>query len=123
MRLQKLPRALFTNHQTIFPRHYERYQKIPRKLLRSQTIFSQTMINGVMIICMPRYFYRSNYPKAAKEDDIGLTNLFVAFTHAIGLSHYFSFTPPLFDRDAWRAQHGAGSKKDYDHTTNPPISQ
>lgn len=77
----------------------------------------------VIIICMPRHFYRINNPKAAKNDDIGLSNAFVAFTRIIGLGRFFSFTPPLFDRDAWRAQHGAGSKKDYDTNTNPPISQ
>ena len=80
------------------------------------------MINGVMIIYMPRHFYRINFPKAAHDDDIGLSNAFVAFTHAIGLKRFFSFTPPVFDRDAWRAEHG-GDKKDYDPTTNPPISQ
>lgn len=58
----------------------------------------------------PRHFARINNPKAAKEDDIGLTNAFVAFTHAIGLGNYFSYTPPLFDRDAWRAEHGGGKK-------------
>lgn len=63
-----------------------------------------------------------NNPKAAKEDDIGYTNAFVSITHSIGLGKYFSFIPPLFDRVAWRAEHG-GDKKDYDHNTNPPISQ
>jgi hypothetical protein len=72
---------------------------------------------------MPRHFYRLNNPKQANQDDIDLTNLFVAFTHVIGLSRFFSFTPPVFDREAWRAAHEAGDKKDYDTTTNPPISQ
>lgn len=85
----------------------------------------------------PRHFYRANYPRQAKDNDIGLSNAFVAFTHAIGLSNYFSFTPPIFDRDAWRGQHSGreevvdpyivdeiwgGDKKDYDHTSNPPSS-
>ena len=60
-----------------------------------------------------------NFPKAANEDDVGLSNAFVAFTHAIGLSKYFSFTPPNFDRGAWRAAHQAGDKKDYDPTKTP----
>lgn len=71
---------------------------------------------------MPRHFYRMNFPKAAKEDDIGLTNGFVSITHKMGLSRFFSFVPPLFDRDAWRAEHG-GDKKDYDHTPNTPNKQ
>lgn len=74
----------------------------------------------------PRHFYRANYPRQAKDNDIGLSNAFVAFTHAIGLGRFFSFTPPLFDRDAWRDEHGGGAeggdKKDYDHTPNPPSS-
>ena len=45
---------------------------------------------------MARHFYRLNNPKAAKQEDIGLTNTFVAFTHSIGLSRFFSFIPPLF---------------------------
>jgi len=45
---------------------------------------------------MARHFYRLNNPKAAKQEDIGLTNAFVAFTHTIGLSRFFSFIPPLF---------------------------
>lgn len=77
---------------------------------------------GVMIIYMPRHFYRINYPKAAHDDDVSLSNAFVAFTHAIGLKRFFSFTPPVFDEDVWRAENG-GDKKDYDPTTNPPISQ
>jgi hypothetical protein len=54
---------------------------------------------------MPRHFHRMSNPQAAKNDDIGLTNTFVAFTHAIGLRRFFSFTPPIFDRGAWRAEH------------------
>ena len=81
------------------------------------------MINGVMIICMPRHFYRVNYPNQANDNDRGLHNAFVAFTHLIGLKKYFSFIPPVFDRDEWRAEHGAGSKKDYDHTIYPPNKQ
>lgn len=80
-------------------------------------------INGVMIYYMARHFYRFNYPNRAKDIDTGLSNAFVAFTHAIGLSRFFSFTPPIFDEAAWRAAHQAGDKKDYDPTTNPPISQ
>ena len=72
---------------------------------------------------MARHFYRMNFPKPAKDNDIGLSNAFVAFTKVIGLGRFFSFTPPLFDRGAWRAQHEAGDKKDYDHTTNPPNKQ
>jgi hypothetical protein len=72
-----------------------------------------------MMYCMARHFYRLNNPKAAKNDDIGLTNAFVAFTHAIGLSKFFSFVPPLFDRGAWRASHEAGHEEDYDPTQNP----
>lgn len=41
----------------------------------------------------PRHFYRAAYPKQAMKDDIGLHNAFVAFTHAIGLSKYFSYIP------------------------------
>jgi hypothetical protein len=41
----------------------------------------------------PRHFYRAAYPKQAALDDIGLHNAFVAFTHAIGLSKYFSYVP------------------------------
>jgi len=63
------------------------------------------------------------YPNQAKDIDTSLSNAFVAFTHMIGLSKYFSFTPLNFDRGAWRAAHQAGNKKDYDTTTNPPISQ
>lgn len=72
---------------------------------------------------MPRHFYRLNNPKAAKEDDIGLTNSFVSITHKIGLSRFFSFVPPLFDRAAWRAEHGGEDKKHYDHTHNPLDKQ
>ena len=64
---------------------------------------------------MPRHFYRMNFPKKAQDDDIGLHNAFVAFTKIIGLGKYFSFIPPAFDRDAWRAQHprkSGGDKKD-----------
>jgi hypothetical protein len=64
-----------------------------------------------------------NFPKPSKDNDIGLSNAFVAFTHMIGLSKYFSFTPPLFDRAEWQAQHQAGDKKDYDHNTNTPNSK
>ena len=76
-----------------------------------------------MIVCMPRHFYRMNFPNRAKDHDTSLSNAFTAFTHMIGLSKYFSFTPLDFDRGAWRAAHEAGEQKDYDHTTNPPISQ
>ncbi len=72
---------------------------------------------------MPRHFYRMNFPKPSKDNDIGLSNAFVAFTKAIGLGKYFSFTPPLFDRAEWRAHHEAGDKKDYDHNTNTPNSK
>jgi hypothetical protein len=51
-------------------------------------------------------------PQAAKEDDIGLTNAFVSFTHAVGLKKYFSFVPPLFDRGAWRAEHPKVNKQE-----------
>ena len=61
----------------------------------------------------PRHFSRMNNPQAAKEDDIGLTNAFVSFTHVIGLKRFFSYVPPLFDRGAWRAEHG-GDKKSGD---------
>jgi len=76
-----------------------------------------------MIVCMARHFYRMKYPNQAKDHDRSLSNAFVAFTHMIGLSKYFSFTPLDFDRDAWRTAHEAGNKKDYDHTTNTPNSQ
>lgn len=61
---------------------------------------------------MPRHFYRMNNPRAAKQDDIGLTNTFVSFTHAIGLSKFFSFVPPLFGGHQERPTDG-GNKKDY----------
>lgn len=51
---------------------------------------------------MPRHFYRMGYPKAASQDDIDLHNAFVAFTHAIGLKRFFSFTPDIFNRTVWR---------------------
>ena len=70
-----------------------------------------------MIVCMARHFYRLNYPNQARDMDKGLSNAFVAFTRAIGLGRYFSFTPADFSPP------GAGNKKDYDTTTNPPISQ
>lgn len=41
----------------------------------------------------PRHFYRSQYPKQAALDDIGLHNAFVAFTHMIGLKRFFSYIP------------------------------
>jgi hypothetical protein len=41
----------------------------------------------------PRHFYRSQYPKAAANDDAGLHNAFVAFTHMIGLKKFFSYIP------------------------------
>ena len=71
---------------------------------------------------MARHFSRLNNPKAAKQEDIGLTNAFVAFTHSIGLGRFFSFIPPLFSGHQERPKDG-GDKKDYDPTTNPPISQ
>jgi hypothetical protein len=61
---------------------------------------------------MARHFSRLNNPKAAKQEDIGLTNTFVAFTHSIGLSRFFSFIPPLFSGHQERPTDG-GNKKDY----------
>lgn len=71
---------------------------------------------------MPRHFYRMNNPKAAKQEDIGLTNAFVAFTHSIGLGRFFSFIPPIF---GWSQERPitSGDKKDYDHTPNTPNNQ
>lgn len=63
---------------------------------------------------MARHFYRSSYPKAAKQEDIGLSNTFVAFTHAIGLSRFFSFTPPLFGGHQEEFKNDGGPKKDYE---------
>lgn len=63
---------------------------------------------------MARHFYRLNNPKAAKQEDIGLTNAFVAFTHSIGLSRFFSFVPPLFGGHQERPKDG-GDKKDHNH--------
>jgi hypothetical protein len=42
------------------------------------------------------------YPKQAQQDHIDLHNAFVAFTHAIGLKRFFSFTPDVFNRTVWR---------------------
>lgn len=67
----------------------------------------------------PRHFYRSQYPKAASEDDRGLHNAFVSFTHVIGLKRFFSYVPPLFDRDAWRAEH-SGDKTSGDKEYTKP---
>jgi hypothetical protein len=61
---------------------------------------------------MPRHFYRLNNPTAAKQEDIGLTNAFVSFTHAIGLSRFFSFIPPLFTGHRERPISG-GDQKEY----------
>lgn len=58
----------------------------------------------------PRHFYRATFPRQAKDDDVDLTNTFVSFTHVIGLKRFFSYVPPLFDRGAWRAEHGGGKK-------------
>ena len=73
---------------------------------------------------MPRHFHRMNNPKAAKQNDIDLTNTFVSFTHVIGLSRFFTYVPPLFDRHSWREDHDidpsiveeiwGGDKKDYE---------
>ena len=46
-----------------------------------------------------------NNPNLAKQEDRDLANAFVAFTHLIGLSKFFSFTPDIFDRQAWREEH------------------
>jgi len=46
-----------------------------------------------------------NNPNAAKQEDRDLANAFVAFTHLIGLSKFFSYTPDLFNRQAWREEH------------------
>lgn len=62
---------------------------------------------------MPRHFSRMNNPRAAKQNDIGLTNTFVAFTHTIGLGKFFSFVPPLFGGHQERPIID-GDKKDYE---------
>lgn len=54
---------------------------------------------------MPRHFYKMSYPKQAQQDHADKVNAFVAFTHLIGLSKFFSFTPDIFDRQAWREDH------------------
>jgi hypothetical protein len=61
---------------------------------------------------MARHFSRLNNPTAAKQEDIGLTNAFVSFTHAIGLSRFFSFIPPLFGGHQERPISG-GDQKEY----------
>lgn len=53
----------------------------------------------------PRHFSRMNNPNVAKQEDRDLANAFVAFTHLIGLSKFFSYTPDLFNRQAWREEH------------------
>ena len=53
---------------------------------------------------MPRNFYKMSYPKQAQQDHADKVNAFVAFTHLIGLSKFFSFTPDIFDRQAWREE-------------------
>lgn len=66
-------------------------------------------------IYMSRHFYKISYPQQAKQESIDLHNAFVAFTHAIGLSKFFSFTPDLIDRDHFtnRTEKAAGDQ------TNP----
>jgi hypothetical protein len=54
---------------------------------------------------MGRHFYRANFKTQARQDHVDLSNAFVAFTHLIGLSKFFSFTPDIFDRQAWREDH------------------
>jgi hypothetical protein len=46
-----------------------------------------------------------NNINAAKQEDRDLANAFVAFTHLIGLSKFFSYTPDLFNRHLWREEH------------------
>lgn len=116
----------YPNHYDIKPFFpdfwdYDQSQKIPKP---STIIYlvCQTMYKWCYDYIMPRHFYRVNFPKAAQDDDRGLHNAFVSITHKIGLSKFFSFVPPAFDRDVWRAQHqpkSGGDKKDYDHTHNP----
>ena len=54
---------------------------------------------------MARHFYNASYPRQAQQDHVDKVNAFVAFTHLIGLSKFFSFTPDIFDRQAWREDH------------------
>jgi hypothetical protein len=61
---------------------------------------------------MARHFSRLNNPTAAKQEDIGLTNAFVSFTHTIGLGRFFSFIPPLFGGHQERPISG-GDQKEY----------
>ena len=51
---------------------------------------------------MAHHFHRSNQsPKSRQSDHEDLTDMFVAFTHLIGLKRFFSFTPETFDYDAY----------------------
>ena len=47
----------------------------------------------------PRHFaaYAKNNPKDYQKFSDNLWNGFVTVTHAVGLSNYFSFSPPFLD--------------------------
>jgi hypothetical protein len=42
---------------------------------------------------MPRHFSKQTFKNQAQQESIDNHNLFTAFTHMIGLSRFFSFTP------------------------------
>jgi len=50
-------------------------------------------------IMTPRHFanYAKNNPKDYQKFSDSMWNSFVSVTHAIGLSNYFSFSPPFLD--------------------------
>lgn len=78
----------------------------------------------MIIYIMPRHFYtyRKRDPKGYQTFSDNLHNSFVAFTHMIGLSKYFSFTPLDFNGGDFGAENG-GYKKDYDHSHNSPNKE
>lgn len=72
----------------------------------------------------PRHFAKHQNDNFRKEHDNGLHNAFTAFTKVIGLGKFFSFIPGGFHYNPrFFGGSAAGDKKDYDPTTNPPISQ
>jgi len=70
----------------------------------------------MIVYIMPRHFhnYSQKDPKGYQAFSDNLHNSFVAFTHIIGLSRFFSFTPPFLSGGLEDIPNNDGPKKDYE---------
>ena len=62
-------------------------------------MFAKPLYRVYNDIMTPRHFaaYAKNNPKDYQKFSDSMWNSFVSVTHAIGVSNYFSFSPPFLD--------------------------